>query len=73
MMKIKELRSLTGMSQSEFAAYFGLSVRSIQEWEQERKQPPPYLVGLLKRILDNEYFDSTRNKVEASQLEDGSI
>ena len=33
-MKIKELRRLTGMSQSEFAAYFGLSVRSVQEWEQ---------------------------------------
>ena len=61
------------MSQSEFAAYFGLSVRSVQEWEQERKQPPPYLVGLLKRILDNEYFNSARNKVESSQLEDGSI
>ena len=72
-MKIKELRTLTGMSQSEFAAYFGLSVRSIQEWEQERKRPPSYLVGLLKRILENEYFDSTRNKVETSQLEDGSI
>lgn len=72
-MKIKELRRLTGMSQSEFATYFGLSVRSVQEWEQERKQPPPYLAGLLKRILDNEYFNSARNKVESSQLEDGSI
>ena len=57
-MKIKELRDLTGMSQSTFAAYFGISVRNIQEWEQERKQPPPYLVSLLKRILDNEYFNN---------------
>ena len=57
-MKIKELRKSTGMSQSQFAAYFGISVRNIQEWEQERKSPPPYLVGLLKRILDNEFFDN---------------
>lgn len=57
-MKIKELRDSTGMSQSKFATYFGISVRNIQEWEQERKQPPPYLVGLLKRILDNEYFNN---------------
>ena len=56
-MKIKELRNLTGMSQSQFAAYFGISVRTIQEWEQERKSPPAYLVGLLKRILDLEYFN----------------
>ena len=53
-MKIKELRQLTGMSQSKFATYFGISVRNIQEWEQERKQPPPYLLDLLKRIWDLE-------------------
>lgn len=56
-MKIKELRKLTGMSQSKFAAYFGISVRTLQEWEQERKEPPTYLVGLLKRILDYEFFN----------------
>lgn len=58
MMNIKELRKLTGMSQAKFAAYFGISVRNIQEWEQNRKQPPPYLVALLKRILDREYFNN---------------
>lgn len=56
-MKIKELRQLTGMSQSQFAAYFGISVRTVQEWEQEKRTPPVYLVGLLKRILDFEYFN----------------
>lgn len=55
-MKIKELRMLTGMSQRQFAAYFGISVRTMQEWEQERREPPAYLFGLLKRILDLEYF-----------------
>lgn len=58
-MTIKELRASTGMSQRKFAEYFGISVRNIQEWEQERKQPPPYLAGLLKRILENELPDIT--------------
>ena len=53
-MTIKELRAKTGMSQNKFAQYFGLSVRNLQEWEQERKNPPPYLVDLLQRILDLE-------------------
>lgn len=47
---MKEFRLSTGMSQSKFAEYFGLSVRNIQEWEQGRKNPPPYLLDLLKRI-----------------------
>ena len=67
-MKIKELRRLTGMSQSEFAAYFGLSVRSVQEWEQERKQPPPYLVGLLKRMANRNKWLKTH--IQSNNLYD---
>lgn len=34
-----EARERTGMSQSQFAALLGVSVRTIQGWEQGRKQP----------------------------------
>ena len=34
-----EARSRTGLSQSQFAALLGVSVRTIQGWEQGRKQP----------------------------------
>lgn len=56
MMTVKELRKKTGMSQQEFGDYFGISKRTIQEWEQERKNPTDYLVNMMQRILDNEYF-----------------
>lgn len=56
MMTVKELRKKTGMSQQKFGDYFGISKRTIQEWEQERKNPTDYLVNMMQRILDNEYF-----------------
>lgn len=47
---MKEFRQSTGMSQKGFAIHFGFPVRTLQEWEQGRQNPPPYLLNLLKRI-----------------------
>ena len=37
--KVREVRERLGLSQEEFAARYRLSLRSLQEWEQGRKQP----------------------------------
>ena len=47
---LQEFRTHLDMSQSEFATYFGLSTRNVQEWEQENKSMPPYLMDLLERV-----------------------
>lgn len=36
---VVEARQKTGLSQSQFAALLGVSVRTLQGWEQGRKQP----------------------------------
>ncbi|RFO97898.1 transcriptional regulator [Rhodoferax lacus] len=43
-------RSQSGMSQSEFARATGVSVRTLQEWEQGRKVPSGAAQSLLKLI-----------------------
>ena len=48
--KLKELRIKTGFSQNQFSEYFGLPLRCIQGWEQNRMKAKPYLVQLLYRI-----------------------
>ncbi|ASK27514.1 helix-turn-helix domain-containing protein [Neisseria chenwenguii] len=41
-------RHKTGMSQSEFAKVLGVSVRTLQGWEQGRRQPSGAAATLLK-------------------------
>ena len=36
---ISEIRNKVGLSQSEFAKLLGVSVRTLQEWEQGRRAP----------------------------------
>lgn len=36
---VKAIREKLGLSQAKFADYFGISVRTLQQWEQGRQQP----------------------------------
>lgn len=54
-MTIKELRKMTGLSQRKFSEYFGIPIRTIQEWEQERHTPAEYWIKLLLRTWEREH------------------
>lgn len=58
-MGVKDLRSKYKMSQAEFAEYFGIPKRTIQnwEWEGQNKQGrkcPDYLLSLMEFKLKHE-------------------
>ena len=48
---VKTIRAKTGLSQSAFAGLLGVSVRTLQEWEQGRRTPKGPAQALL-RIAD---------------------
>lgn len=44
------IRNKLNLSQSEFASFMGVSVRTIQEWEQGRRKPSGSAVALLRIV-----------------------
>ena len=52
--EIKEIRKATGLSQSKFAAKFNISIRTLQEWEQGRKEPAEYVIKMIEKIIEME-------------------
>jgi putative transcriptional regulator len=47
---IKAIRAKTGLSQSGFASLMGVSVRTLQNWEQGRRKPHGPAVSLLRIV-----------------------
>ena len=50
-MDIKELRKLSGMSQSQFSKEFDIPLKTLQKWEQGERIPPLYLVNILRDCM----------------------
>ena len=59
-MTIKELREAAGMSRKEFAEYFGISYRRVQNWELDARNCSDLLLGLMEYKLVNENIISTK-------------
>ena len=51
--RVRRVREGLGLSQSEFARQFGLSARSLQEWEQGRRLPDTAVLAYLRVIERN--------------------
>lgn len=53
-MTIKHLREASGMTQKAFSEYFGISKRSIENWEGGKRECPAYLSELIEYKLVHE-------------------
>ncbi len=47
---VKAVREKTGLSQSEFARMIQISTRTLQNWEQKRRNPTGPAVALLRLV-----------------------
>jgi putative transcriptional regulator len=47
---VQEIRERTSLSQSEFARLIGVSVKTLQNWEQDRRRPAGPAAALLSII-----------------------
>lgn len=51
---LKQIRSETGMSQKKLAFYFGIPIRTYEDWERGVRKMPEYLLHLMAYKLKAE-------------------
>ena len=54
-MTVKELRSITGLSQSKFAKKYKFTDSSLRSWEQGQRNTPKCILYLLERCVREDY------------------
>ena len=53
-LNFQQLRKLSGMTLKAFSEYFGIPIRTIEDWSTEKREPTPYLLELMEYKLRNE-------------------
>lgn len=53
-MTINELRAAAGMTQKQFAACFGIPLRTVENWTGGQRHCPTYLLDLMQYKLEKE-------------------
>lgn len=61
-MEIKELRIKTGLSRKAFCEEFKIPVRTVEDWEAGRRNPPEYVKSLLAMAVEK-YLNGKGNVI----------
>ena len=72
-MEVKELRLQTGLSQSKFAKMFDIPVSTLKDWEQERRNPPAYVINMIRMILQYKGMLISQSYLEACEVRRKSV
>ena len=50
-MTIKEMRILLQVSRTEFSRLYHIPLRTLEDWESGKRNPPNYVLELLERVV----------------------
>lgn len=67
--QIIDLRKETELSRKAFAEHFGIPLRTIEDWEAERRTPPEYVPRLIKYQIEFEKLANKHAKTVVSEIE----
>jgi len=49
---IRRMRDSINMTQKQFAIYFNIPIATVQDWEQNRRKPPFYVISMIDKIIN---------------------
>lgn len=63
-MTIKEIRTLTNLSQPQFSQKYNIPLPTLRHWEQSQRECPQYVLELLEfKVMEDLKADSGKEKI----------
>lgn len=50
-MNTVEIRAILGVSRTEFSRRYEIPIRTLEDWDAGRRQPPEWMLKLLERVV----------------------
>ena len=60
MMSVRQLRSITGLSQKSFGEKYHIPKRTVENWESGSRKPSETMLFLLNRVVKGDYMNEYR-------------
>jgi len=54
MTKSEEIRSILGISRAAFSRKYNIPIRTLEDWDAGKKNPPEYVMDLLERVVNED-------------------
>ena len=63
-----EIRKMLGISRAAFSRKYNIPIRTLEDWDAGKKNPPDYVLDMLERIVNEDKEDEDMNKLTMDRI-----
>lgn len=52
MTRSRQIREMTGLSRVEFSRRYNIPLRTLENWDAGKSEPPAYVLDLLEKVIE---------------------
>ena len=68
MERSEEIRKILGISRAAFSRKYNIPIRTLEDWDAGKKNPPDYVLDMLERIVNEDKEDEDMNKLTMDRI-----
>ena len=68
MTKSEEIRSILGISRVAFSRKYNIPIRTLEDWDAGKKNPPDYVLDMLERIVNEDKEGEDMNELTMDRI-----